>query len=339
MITRVSTIQISTGSSVDHQMMIKRGREVVRIESNALAMLEQSLDGSFALACGVIRDLSRQLVVTGLGKSGHIARKIAATFAATGTPAIFVHPSEAAHGDMGMIAKGDVLLVLSNSGNTPELQPVMKYAQKLGVPIIGIASGRTSKVVQSADIALILPDVKEACPWNIAPTTSTTIQLALGDALAITVMEMRGVTRKDLHNVHPDGMIGLAMTQVREIMMNDPVRLPLVSHQAGMPETLSAMTSGCFGLAGVLDASGALIGVITDGDLRRHFSVLETALAYEVMTTAPIVISAATLAEEALILLNDNKISAAFVVEDPLSGPQKPLGVIHIHDLLRLGLN
>ena len=316
------------------------GRSVLAKEAAALVELEQTLDGSYVAACSAIcKDTVRQLVVTGLGKSGHIARKIAATFAATGTPAIFVHPSEAAHGDMGMIAKGDVLLVLSNSGNTPELQPVMTYAQKLGVPIIGIASGRTSKVVQSADIALILPDVKEACPWNIAPTTSTTMQLALGDALAITVMEMRGVTRKDLLNLHPGGMIGLAMTQVQEIMATDPGRLPLVSHQAAMPETLSVMTSGCFGLAGVLDASGALIGVITDGDLRRHLGVLETALAREVMTSAPKVISAAMLAQEALILLNDNKISAAFVVEDPLSGPQKPLGVIHIHDLLRLGLN
>ena len=309
------------------------------VEAKALELLAETIDQNFGDAVHAILFLSRQLVVTGLGKSGHIARKIAATFAATGTPAIFVHPSEAAHGDMGMIAKGDLLLVLSNSGNTPELQPVMKYAQKLGVPIIGIASGRTSKVVQSADIALILPDVKEACPWNIAPTTSTTMQLALGDALAITVMEMRGVTRKYLHSLHPAGMIGLAMTQVQEIMATDPGRLPLVSHQAAMPETLSVMTSGCFGMAGVLDASGALIGVITDGDLRRHFGILETALAHEVMTPTPKVFSAATLAEEALILLNDNKISAAFVVEDPLAGPQKPLGVIHIHDLLRLGLN
>jgi arabinose-5-phosphate isomerase len=316
------------------------GRSVLAKEAAALIELEQTLDGSFVAACSAIgKDTVRQLVVTGLGKSGHIARKIAATFAATGTPAIFVHPSEAAHGDMGMVAKGDVLLVLSNSGNTPELQPVMKYAQKLGVPIIGIASGRTSKVVQSADIALILPDVKEACPWNIAPTTSTTMQLALGDALAITVMEMRGVRRNDLHKLHPAGMIGLAMTQVQEVMATDPDRLPLVSDQAAMPETLSVMTSGRFGIAGVLDASGALIGVITDGDLRRHFSVLETALAHQVMTAAPKVISAAMLAEEALIQLNDNKISAAFVVEDPLAGPQKPLGVIHIHDLLRLGLN
>jgi arabinose-5-phosphate isomerase len=315
------------------------GRSVIAEEAAALIELEQTLDGSFVAACSAIfKDTVRQLVVTGLGKSGHIARKIAATFAATGTPAIFVHPSEAAHGDMGMIAKGDVLLVLSNSGNTPELQPVIKYAQKLGVPIIGMASGRTSKVIQCADVALILPDVEEAGPLNIAPTTSTTMQLALGDALAMTVKKMRGVTRKDLHNLHPAGIIGLAMTQVQDIMTTDPDRLPLVSQQAGMPETLSVMTLGCFGLAGVLDTSGALMGVITDGDLRRHFGVLEKALAHEVMTPTPKVIYAAMLAEEALTLLNDNKIGAAFVVEDPSAGPQPPLGVIHIHDLLRLGL-
>ena len=323
-----------------HFDILKTGRSVLVSEAAALNKLEQTLDGSFVAACSAIsKDIVRQLVVTGLGKSGHIARKIAATFAATGTPAIFVHPSEAAHGDMGMIARGDVLLVLSNSGNTPELGPVIKYAQKLGVPVIGMASGRTSKVIKDADIALLLPDVKEAGLWNIAPTTSTTMQLALGDALAMTVMEMRGVTRRDLHNLHPAGMIGLAMTQVQEIMATDPGRLPLISQQAGMPETLSVMTSCCFGMVGVLDASGALIGVITDGDLRRHFGVLETALAREVMTPAPKVISAAMLAQAALILLNDNKISAAFVAEGPLAGPQKPLGVIHIHDLLRLGLN
>jgi arabinose-5-phosphate isomerase len=319
--------------------ILKTGQSVISKEAAALLKLEQALDGSFAAACAAIyHDTTRQLVVTGLGKSGHIARKIAATFAATGTPAIFVHPSEAGHGDMGMIAKGDVLLVLSNSGNTPELQPVMKYARKLGVPIIGMASGRTSKVIQSADIALLLPNVREACPENIAPTTSTTMQLALGDALAMTVMEMRGVTRKDLRKLHPAGAIGLALTPVQEVMVTDKDRLPLVSHQANMPETISVMTSGRFGMAGVLDDAGRIIGVITDGDLRRHFGTLETALAHEVMTRAARFISADMLADVALTFLNENKINAAFVLEDPSAGPQSPMGVIHIHDLLRLGL-
>ena len=323
----------------DHESIISLGRSVLEMEAAALVGLEKSLGDDFAAACLTIFREKRQLVVTGLGKSGHIARKIAATFAATGTPAIFVHPSEAGHGDMGMIAKGDVLLVLSNSGNTPELQPIMKYARKLGVPIIGMASRPTSKVIQFADIALLLPNVREACPENLAPTTSTTMQLALGDALAMAVMEMRGVTRKDLRKLHPAGAIGLALTPVQEIMVTDPDRLPLVSHQAGMPETISVMTSGCFGMAGVLDASGALVGVITDGDLRRRFGLLETAFAHEVMTRTPKVISPDMLADEALAFLNDNKISAAFVVEDPSAGHQAPLGILHIHDLLRLGLN
>jgi arabinose-5-phosphate isomerase len=215
----------------------------------------------------------------------------------------------------------------------------MKYARKLGVPIIGITSRLKSGVIQFADIALLLPNVREACPENLAPTTSTTMQLALGDALAMTVMQMRGVTRKDLRKLHPAGAIGLALTPVREIMVTDPDRLPLVSHQAGMPETISVMTSGCFGMAGVLDASGALVGVITDGDLRRRFGLLETAFAYEVMTRKPKTLSANMLADEALAFLNDNKISAAFVVEDPSAGHQPPLGILHIHDLLRLGLN
>jgi arabinose-5-phosphate isomerase len=325
-------------SIFDEMALVKRGQEVVSNEVDALIILADSFDGSYVSACRLIFNGTQRLIVTGLGKSGHIARKIAATFAATGTPAIFVHPSEAGHGDMGMIAQGDVLLVLSNSGNTPELQPVMKYARKLGVPIIGVASGRTSKVIQGADIALLLPNVREACPENIAPTTSTTMQLALGDALAMTVMEMRGVTRKDLRKLHPAGAIGLALTPVQEVMATDQDRLPLVSHQADMPKTISVMTSGCFGLAGVLDDAGRIIGVITDGDLRRHFGTLETALAHEVMTRAARFISADMLADEALTFLNDNKINAAFVVEDPSAGPQLPLGVIHIHDLLRLGL-
>ncbi|MEY3658831.1 MAG: hypothetical protein RL425_1592 [Pseudomonadota bacterium] len=323
----------------DHESIISLGRSVLEKEAVALVALEKSLDDDFAAACLTIFAETRQLVVTGLGKSGHIARKIAATFAATGTPAIFVHPSEAGHGDMGMIAKGDVLLVLSNSGNTPELLPVMNYARKLGVPIIGMASRPKSSVIQFADIALLLPNVREACPENLAPTTSTTMQLALGDALAMTVMQMRGVTRKDLRKLHPAGAIGLALTPVREIMVTNPDRLPLVSHQAGMPETISVMTSGCFGMAGVLDASGALVGVITDGDLRRRFGLLETAFAHEVMTRTPKTLSANMLADEARAFLKDTKISAAWVVENPSAGAQTPLGIIHIHELLRLGLN
>lgn len=322
----------------EFEQTISRGQEVITAEARALELLASSIDKHFADACSAIYSTRSRLVVTGMGKSGHIARKIAATFAATGTPALYIHPSEAGHGDMGMLAEGDVLLVLSNSGNTAELRAIMLYARQLAVPIIGVASQPKSLVAELADIALIYPQVVEACPAGITPTTSTTVQLALGDALAVTVMEMRGVKSGQLHTLHPSGNIGLSLAPVTEIM-HGPDRMPLVSQNAGMPETISVMTSGCFGLAGVTDNNGALVGVITDGDLRRRFGVLATAFAREVMTPSPKVIPADMPAGEALVFLNDNKITAAFVVEDPDAGPQVPIGIIHIHDLLRHGLS
>lgn len=317
---------------------LDRGRAVIRLEAEALGILEASLDQAFGDACGTIVETRRQLVVTGMGKSGHIARKVAATFAATGTPAVYVHPSEAGHGDLGILAPGDVLLVFSNSGNTAELRPILNFARRSRIPVIGVASRANSLVIELADVPLLLPKVKEACPVNVAPTTSTTMQLALGDALAMTVMDMRGISKTHLRTLHPAGSIGLALAPVSELM-HDATRLPLVSKDAGMPEVISVMTSGCFGLAGVINAEGALIGIITDGDLRRRFGVLTTAFAHEVMTAMPKVIPAEMPAGEALVFLNDNKITAAFVVEDPADAPQVPLGIIHIHDLLRHGLN
>jgi arabinose-5-phosphate isomerase len=318
--------------------VLHRGREVIQAEAEALKQLALLLDGTFSEACTAISRVRRQLVVTGMGKSGHIARKVAATFAATGTPAIYIHPSEAGHGDLGMLSTGDVLLVFSNSGNTSELRAILSYARKKQIPIIGVAARRNSVLIDLADIPLLLPRVPEACPVNVAPTTSTTMQLALGDALAMAVMDLRGVTKHHLRALHPAGSLGLALAQVSEIM-NGSDRMPLVSRDAGMPEAISVMTSGCFGLAGVTDANGALIGIITDGDLRRRFGVLATAFAHEVMTPSPKVIPAEMPAGEALVFLNDNKITAAFVVEDAATGPQVPLGIIHIHDLLRHGLN
>lgn len=317
---------------------IERGREVVRLEAQALELMAEGLDQNFDAACNAILGAERQLVVTGMGKSGHIARKVAATFAATGTPAIFIHPSEAGHGDLGMLNAGDVLLVFSNSGNTSELRAVLAYARTAKIPIIGVASQPNSLLIERADIPLLLPRVPEACAVNVAPTTSTTMQLALGDALAMTVMDVRGVSRNHLRALHPAGTIGLALAPVSEIM-HGADRLPLVSQDAGMLDAISVMTLGCFGLAGVTDGDGALVGIITDGDLRRRFGVLATATAGEVMTPSPKVIPADMSAGEALVFLNDNKITAAFVVEELSDGPQVPLGIIHIHDLLRQGLN
>lgn len=332
------TPELELASGLPEFDCVARGREVVEAEQQGLAALAESIGSSFSEACRVILNTRRQLAVSGMGKSGHIGRKIAATFSATGTPAIFVHPGEAGHGDLGMLSEGDTLLVLSNSGNTAELRAILRYARLNHIPIIGIASRKNSLVGELADVALVLPNVREACTVNVAPTTSTAMQLALGDALAMTVMDMRGVSKNHLQRLHPAGSIGLALTPVSEIM-HGADRLPLVNQDAGMPETISVMTSGCFGLAGVTDADGALVGIITDGDLRRKLGVLSTAFAGEVMTPAPKVIPAEMPAGEALVFLNDNKITAAFVVEDPSGGPQAPLGIIHIHDLLRHGLN
>lgn len=318
--------------------ILNRGRNVVSAEADALRQLALVLDEAFTEACTAITAVRRQLVVTGMGKSGHIARKVAATFAATGTPAIYIHPSEAGHGDLGMLGAGDVLLAFSNSGNTSELRAILAYARKKKIPIIGVAARQNSLLMELANIQLLLPRVPEACAVNVAPTTSTTMQLALGDALAMAVMDLRGVSKSHLRDLHPAGNIGLSLAPVSEIMHGRD-RLPLVSQDAGMPDTISVMTSGCFGLAGVTDAAGALVGIITDGDLRRRFGVLTTAFAREVMTPSPKVIPADMPAGEALIFLNDNKITAAFVVDDPAAGPQVPVGIIHIHDLLRQGLN
>lgn len=318
--------------------ILARGREVIRLEANGLADLESALGETFVSACQTILDASRQLIVTGMGKSGHVARKIAATFAATGTPAIYVHPAEASHGDLGMIRAGDVLLVLSISGNTSELRSILNFARCNDIAVIGVSAKRNSLVMELANIPIKLPDVEEACLLSHAPTTSTTMQLALGDALAMTVMDMRGVSRSHLRSLHPSGSIGLALTPVEEIMRRNG-RMPLVNLDTRMPEAISVMTTGCCGLAGVTDRQSRLIGVITDGDLRRRFGELTTALAHEVMTKSPKTIPIGTPASDVLIFLNDNQITAAFIVGDPGLEPQMPLGIIHIHDLLRHGLN
>lgn len=324
--------------ALNSDAVLARGREVMHLEANALALLARTLDHNFVAACETILNTRRRVVVTGMGKSGHIARKIAATFAATGTPAIFVHPAEAAHGDLGMLMRGDVLLVMSNSGNTTELRPVMAYARQLGIAIIGVASRRESFVMDGADIPLCIPRTREACAANVAPTTSTTLQLALGDALAMAVMDMRGVTPDILRALHPGGTIGLRLTPVAEVMNAD--HLPIVGVNEPMPEVIATMSSGNFGIAGVVDASGGLVGVITDGDLRRHFATLGGAMAAEIMTRDPRTIPADMMAEDALLFLNDSKITAAFIVDRlDTDRPSRPVGLVHIHDFLRFGLN
>ena len=318
------------------ESLLDRGRDVIRTLADALALLEQSLDHNFIAACERIRTARRQLVVTGMGKSGIIARKVAATFASTGTPAVFVHPAEAAHGDLGALARGDVLLVLSNSGNTPELRPVINYARRLEIPIIAAASSASSMVIELADVGIVMPKVREACAANIAPTTSTSMQLALGDALAMAVMDMRGITREQLGLMHPGGAIGLQLSRVDEIMQPiDP--LPLLTTQASIADVVCAITSGRQGLAGVVDSEGSLVGVITDGDLRRHFDDPKTTLAGEVMNDSPRSVTSDMLGVDALALLNRSAVTAAFVIA-PDDQMRRPIGIIHMHDLVRHGL-
>jgi arabinose-5-phosphate isomerase len=320
------------------ELIRRRGAEVIKIEAEALNRLADSLEDSFVDACEAIIASRGRVVVTGMGKSGHIGRKWAATMSATGTPAIYVHPAEAAHGDLGMLIPGDILVVISNSGNTSELRAFLRYAATIGVKVIGVASGRNSLVMQSADIAIHLPATREACAVNIAPTTSTTMQLALGDAIAMAVMDMRGFSVDGMKVLHPGGSLALRLIPVREIM-HGTSRLPLVDQAAPMRDVILTMTSSGFGIAGVTDKAGRLIGVITDGDLRRHFDDLATATAEQVMTLDPKTVRSDAIAEEALLFLNLNKITCAFVMEPnaPVN-TNVPVGIVQVHDFLRIGL-
>jgi arabinose-5-phosphate isomerase len=332
------TVQPILRAQPTAETILRRGVEVVRVEAEALDLLARSLDASFVDACDAILSVSGRVVVTGMGKSGHIGRKWAATMAATGTPAIYVHPAEAAHGDVGMLVPGDLLIVISNSGNTSELRAFLRYAASIRVKVIGVASRRDSIVMEGANIRLCLPATREACPANIAPTTSTAMQLALGDALAMAVMDMRGFSRDMMKRLHPGGSLGLRLTPVTEIM-HGSARMPLVDRSAPMREVILTMTSMGFGIAGVVDPAGRLMGVITDGDLRRHFDDLSAATAEEVMTPGPKTVSAEALAEEALHFLNENKITCAFVMKrDAPVNTNVPIGIVHIHDFLRIGL-
>jgi arabinose-5-phosphate isomerase len=319
------------GRSLDPARVVEIGREVIRTEASALERLAGEIDGSFAEAVALLAGARQRVIVTGMGKSGHVGRKIAATLASTGTPALFVHPAEAAHGDLGMIIEGDILLILSNSGATAELRTIIQHAKLIGCPIVGIASRNGSPLMQSADVRLLLPHVREACPVNIAPTTSTTLMLALGDALAVATMRVRGLTRERLRLLHPGGAIGGRLAPVDSIM-HGADQLPLVEAGAPMSEVVIEMTAKGFGLAGVM-SEGRLIGVITDGDLRRHSADLFSHKAAEVMTAEPKVVAEGTLCQDALALMQEHRITALFVTRH--DRPEQPVGVVHIHDFAR----
>ena len=315
--------------------IVARGREVVHTEARALEQLANLLDESFADAVRLILSVRGRVIVSGMGKAGHVARKIASTFSSTGAPALYVHPGEAAHGDLGMIVAGDLLLLLSNSGTTPELRTVTRHAKTLGCPIVGIGSQAHSPAMQAADVRLVLPVVPEACPVNIAPTTSTTLMLALGDALAVAVMSARGFTRDRFRLLHPGGAIGGRLARVDQIM-HGAQDLPLVPPGMPMRDVLVTMTGKSFGIAGVVDGDGRLVGAITDGDLRRSGDGLFASTASEVMTANPKVIAEGSSSDEALAVMRGNRITALFVMAH--DDPDRPVGLVHIHDLTHRGL-
>lgn len=324
--------------------MLTRAREVIDIEARTLDTLSESLGDDFVAACELLYSTKGRIVVAGIGKSGHIGRKIAATLSATGSPAIYVHPGEAAHGDLGMVVKGDVILAISNSGNTSELQVLYDHGRASGIPIVGITSRCGSLVARCSDVCVLVPPAREACPVNIAPTSSTTQQLALGDAIAMVLMDMRGITRESVKALHPGGAIGLSLSSVSELMHGKD-KLPLVSLDMAMDDVICCMTSMGFGIAGVVNDDGYLVGVISDGDIRRHFKVLDKVRAQNVMSSDPKVLCRSMSAEEALRFLNDAQVTCALVVEDGeadragFDRPKMPIGIIHMHDFLRLGLS
>jgi arabinose-5-phosphate isomerase len=307
------------------------GRRVIAREAEALTMLGAALGDGFAAAVQLILGARGRVVVSGMGKSGHVARKVAATLASTGTPAQFVHPAEASHGDLGMVTPQDVALVLSNSGETPELADIVAHSRRFHIPLIGVAGRADSTLLRQADVAILLPPAPEACEQGIVPTTSTTMTLALGDALAIALMEHRAFSPEQFRVFHPGGKLGARLLRVRDLMHRTP---PLVSGETPMSDTLLTMTRAGFGVVGVTDAEGHLQGIVTDGDLRRHMQDLLSMTAGQVMTPHPRTTRPEALAVEALAMMNDRKITCLLVTGDGTDA----VGILHIHDCLRAGV-
>lgn len=309
-------------------------RRTLSLEIEGLKALMESLDGPFSAAVEALGAATGRVIVTGMGKSGHIARKMVATLASTGTPAQYVHPGEASHGDLGMITSDDVILALSWSGETAELSSIISHAKRFAIPLIAMTSVETSALGRAADIPLILPRAEEACPNKLAPTTSTTMQLALGDALAIALLEKKGFSAKDFSIFHPGGKLGAMLKLVREVMHTGE-ELPLTGPSSSMSETLLIMSQKSLGSVGIVDETGRLIGMITDGDIRRNSGAegLLTKTAGDIMNRTPKTVAPSMLASEAVKLLNERKITSLFVVEDG-----HPVGLVHIHDFLKAGV-
>ncbi|MGF0539283.1 KpsF/GutQ family sugar-phosphate isomerase [Agrobacterium sp. ES01] len=310
----------------------------VTAEKNGLDALERALSGPLAApfcnAIDVIGSSSGRVIVTGVGKSHHIGGKVAATFASTGTPAFFIHPAEANHGDLGMIARDDVILAMSWSGESAELHGIVSFSRRFQIPLIAITSGENSTLAREADIVLLLPKEEEACPHGLAPTTSTMMQLATGDALALALLEARGFSAVDFRTFHPGGKLGAMLSHVSDIMHSGD-EMPLVPTGTLVPEAIIKLAEKRFGCVGVIDAAGALCGIITDGDIARglHRNLAEMTVE-QFMTVSPKTVKPDSLATSAMGILNQHNISALFVLDDE----SRPQGIVHFHDLLKIGV-
>ncbi len=319
----------------DTEAFLRTARQVVTDEARALDVLAEGLDEQFAEAVQMILQAKGRIIISGIGKSGHIGHKIAATLASTGTPAYFVHPAEASHGDLGMVSKGDVVLAISNSGEAPELANLLAFTRRFGIPLIGLSSKPESTLMTQADVHLLIPSMGEACGFGMVPSISTTLTLAMGDALAIALMKYRDFKPEDFRAFHPGGKLGAQLSTVRDLMHTGDA-LPLVAADTAMSDALIVISQKGFGVAGVTNAQGRLSGIITDGDLRRHMDGLLDKTAAEVMTANPTTIGPNALAEEAVAIMNERKITSLFVVSPEAEGSAE--GLLHIHDCLRVGL-
>lgn len=321
----------------DRQASIASAMRTVGTERVGLDALTEALDNGlaepFADAVDILAGIGGRVIVTGVGKSGHIGSKIAATLASTGTPAFFVHPSEANHGDLGMIARDDAIVAMSWSGETAELKGIVAYARRFAIPLIAVTSGETSALAREANVVLKLPKALEACPHGLAPTTSTLLQLVIGDALAVALLEARGFTADHFRTFHPGGQLGANLTHVADIMHRGD-KMPLVPLGTRMPEAITELSRKRFGCVCVVDDEGRLAGIVTDGDLARNLDRnLGELVVEDIMTRRPKTIGPRMLASAAIGVLNDHNISALIVAED-----DRPIGVVHFHDLLRIGV-
>lgn len=328
---------IDGGKPTSSMRPLDSALRTLNFESDGLAQVRAALGNGLATpfeqAVDLLKQAKGRVIVTGIGKSGHVGQKIAATFASTGTPSFFVHPTEASHGDLGMITGDDIIVAISWSGETVELKNIITYSRRFNVPLVALTSNAASALGQQADVVLELPKAQEACPHGLAPTTSTTMQLAIGDCLAIALLEAKGFTAHDFKRYHPGGSLGASLKYVSDVMHKGD-ELPVIGPDAKMSEALMVMTSKSFGCVGIVDEAGMLIGVVTDGDLRRHMGAgLLEAKASDIMTARPKTVPPNKLASAALEVMNASRITSLFVDD-----AGKPIGIVHVHDFLRAGI-